>query len=261
MSRRLRLALAAVLLIGAIAAALPAGLRFFLWRWESNLLLRGRLLADELGCLACHAPWAGVEIPNPGSRWGTVPAFGGGNAMMYVSAPAEIAEIIRFGAPKSWLDDPEIRARLESQHLRMPAYGERLSEQELADLVAWVGAVEGIERVQGEGVAEGRELARKHGCLSCHGVEGAGGLPNPGSLGGFVPGFLGRNFADLVTSETEFREWVREGTSQRLGSKAWIRFFWGRQELQMPAFREELSDEEISLLWRWVQAVRKRHGS
>lgn len=261
MTRRLRLGLAVLLLLAASAAALPAGLRVLLWRWESNPLLRGQKLAAELGCPVCHQPWAGVEIPNPGSRWGSVPRFGGGNAMMYVSSPEEIAEFIRFGAPKSWLDDPEIRARLGNQHLRMPAYADRLSETELADLVVWVGVVEGVDRAQGEGVAEGRELARQHGCLSCHAVEGAGGLPNPGSLGGFIPGFSGRNFEDLVKDEAEFREWVREGTSARLASKAWVRFFWNRQKLQMPAYRDELSEEEISALWQWVVAVRERYSS
>ena len=31
----------------------------------------------------------------------------------------------------------------------------------------------------------------KDGCTACHGIEGSGGTANPGSVGGFVPGFLG----------------------------------------------------------------------
>jgi len=246
-------------LLAAAAAAAPWLLRSLLWRWELNPVLRGRLLAAELGCRSCHFPHAGVEIPNPGSRWGTVPRFGSGNAFMYASDRKTIEEFIRFGAPRDWLDDDEVRDRLESQHLRMPAYGQ-LSDRRIADLVAYAGAVEGVGRAGGDEAAAGRELAGRHGCLSCHGVEGSGGLPNPGSLGGFIPGFAGRNFDDLVADEDEFREWVLDGTSSRLAANPLIRTFWRRQQISMPSYREELDDAEVEALWRWVTAVRAEVG-
>ncbi len=244
-----------IVLLAAAVAAAPWLLRSLLWHWELNPVLRGQILASELGCWACHRPHAGVEIPNPGSRWGTVPRFGAGNAFMYAPDRESIAEFIRYGAPREWLDDDEIRARLEQQHLRMPAYG-HLGDDEVADLVAYVSAVEGVDRAGGDEAKAGRELARRHGCLSCHGLEGAGGAPNPGSLGGFIPGFLGRNFDDMVVDEEEFRQWVLDGTSSRLASNPLIRFFWDRQQIAMPAYRGQLTDEEVGELWRWVTAVR-----
>lgn len=250
--RRALLAVAAALL----AAAVPLALRALLWRWEQNPVLRGRLLAEELGCFNCHRPYAGAEIPNPGSRWGTVPRFEAGNAFMYAPERRRIEEFIRYGAPRAWLDGGEVQERLDRQHLRMPVYGERLSDGEVADLVAYVAAVEGVERAGGEAAAAGRQIARDHGCLACHGVEGSGGLANPGSLGGFIPGFLGRNFEDLVDGEEEFREWVLEGTSSRLGESALVRFFWRRQKIAMPAYREELDEEQVADLWRWIEALR-----
>ena len=252
--RRLFVALAALLAALALLA-LPA-VRALLRAWEDNPVLRGRQLADEVGCHSCHLPFASVEIPNAGSRWGSVPRFQAGNASMYVESRAEIEEYIRFGAPRAWLDDEKSRARLEEQPVRMPAYGERFSDRQIRDLVAYAAAVEGVELPGDEAASQGRRIARKHGCLSCHGVEGAGGLPNPGSLGGFIPGFLGRNFEDLVEDEDEFREWILEGTSQRLERKAWVRFFWNRQDISMPAYRDQLSDEEVSHLWSWVEAIR-----
>ncbi len=245
------IALAAVLL-----AALPAG-RWLLWRWELNPVLRGRLLAERQGCMSCHRPYRAVEIPNPGSRWGSVPRFAAGNAMMYVESRAEIEEFIRLGAPRSWLDDARVVERLGRQRLRMPAYGSTLGDDQIADLVAFACAVEGVDLAGGEAVAAGRQLARDHGCLSCHGVEGAGGLPNPGSLGGFVPGFAGRNFTDLVRDEQEFREWVLDGSSSRLAANPVVGFFWRRQKLSMPAYRGDLDDRQIGELWLWVQALRR----
>ena len=248
--------LAAVLLPLALAlAALPAA-RWVLWRWELNPVLRGRLLAEDQGCMSCHRPHRSVEIPNPGSRWGSVPRFEAGNAMMYAETRAEIEEFIRFGVPQAWLDDFEVLERLSEQRLQMPAYGKSLSDEEIADLVAFACAVEAVEPAGGEAAARGRELAKKHGCLSCHGVEGSGGLPNPGSLGGFVPGFLGRNFTDLVRDEAEFREWVLDGTSSRLEANPIARYFWRRQKLAMPAYRGSLDEEQVGDLWRWVRALR-----
>lgn len=244
-----------LLVVGFVS--LPAAGRWLLWKWEQNPILRGRLLAEEAGCLSCHQPFKKIEIPNPGSRWGTIPAFQSGNPMMYDSSDRQgIEEYIRDGAPQSWLSDPEVVKRLSTQHVRMPAYGDLLSDIEIADLVAFVGAIEKVELPDGTEVSAGRDLAVKHGCLSCHGVEGSGGLPNPGSLGGFIPGFLGRNFTDLVSNEDEFRQWILEGSLPRLEKNPLVRYFWQRQKLIMPAYKGELSDEELLQLWAWVLAVR-----
>ncbi len=253
-TRRILPAVLSILVVLALAA-LPA-LRWVLWRWELNPVLRGRLLAESQGCMSCHRPYRSVEIPNPGSRWGSVPRFGAGNAMMYVETRGEIEEFIRFGVPQSWLDDFEVLERLGEQRLQMPAYDASLNDEEIADLVAFASAVEAVDPAGGEAAAPGREVARKHGCLSCHGVEGAGGLPNPGSLGGFVPGFAGGNFTDLVRDQDEFREWVLDGTSSRLAANPIVSFFWRRQRLSMPAYRGALDDQQIDDLWRWAQAVR-----
>lgn len=264
-SKLLKIVVALVVVGVALVVAAPSMVEALLWRWEENPVLRGRILAEEQGCLDCHQPYARTEIPNPGSRWGTVPRFGAGNALMYAESLEEIEEYVRYGAPLIWLGDPEIADRMAEQRIRMPAYEERLDDRQIADLVLWSALVEGV-LAPGESVGEretvsaGRALARKHGCLACHGEEGAGGLPNPGGLGGFIPGFLGRNFEDLVADEAEFREWVRTGSLERLGSKAWVRWFWERQTIDMPAYGETLSDEELGQLWAWIQAVRTELG-
>lgn len=256
LTRRARRLAIGVGVVAAIGAALPLGGRLLLKRWELNPVLRGRLLAAGMGCLACHRPFADIEILNPGSRWGTVPAFQSGNSLMYGTTElSAIEEFIRYGAPRQWLEDPAVRKRLEGQLIRMPAYEDLLSDGEIADLVAFVGVLEGVRL--SDAAKAGRQLARETGCLSCHGVEGAGGIPNPGSISGFIPGFLGRNFTDLVRSEGEFREWVLEGTSSRLERHPVARFFWRRQKLQMPAYRGQLSDEEVGLLWDWVVSARE----
>ena len=253
------LLVAIILVVGLFA--LPWLVRALLWRWEQNPVLRGRQLAAAQGCFTCHQPDGAREIPNPGSRWGTVPRFRTGNAMMYASSRDEIEQFIRLGAPRAWLDDQAARERLASQPVRMPAYGDRLNDQQIADLVAYATAAEAVDLPVGdpadaERVAAGRSLARAQGCTSCHGVEGAGGLPNPGSLGGFIPGFRGRNFRDLVRDRGEFDEWVRTGTSRRLAKNPIVRMFWRRQTIAMPAYRDTLEDQELDQLWAWISSLR-----
>jgi len=245
-----------LLLLVVVIALLPAGVRRVLHGLESTPVLRGRLLAAQVGCLACHSQAQRPEIPNPGSRWGTVPRFGSGNALMYQPTRLGIEEFIRFGAPRKWLDDEAIGLRLATQRLRMPAYGERLDDQQIADLVAYVAVVERVDQAASEAAEAGRELARQHGCFDCHGFDGAGGVANPGSLGGFVPGFAGGNFDHLVRDQEEFCDWVRTGTSSRLQRNPVARFFWRRQVISMPAYGADLSEEELDQLWAWVQAVR-----
>ncbi len=235
---------------------MPWCLRALLWHWELNPVLRGERLAAGQGCFHCHRPDGGREIPNPKSRWGSAPRFRAGNAMMYASTRQEVEEFIRFGAPRSWLDDPAAQDRLNNQLLRMPAYDGRLRDGAIADLVAFASAAEAVDLPTGDDVLAGRALARKHGCTSCHGIEGAGGRANPGSLGGFIPGFAGRNFNDLVRDRAEFDEWVRTGTSSRLERNPVVRFFWRRQTLVMPAYQELLDDAEIDQLWAWIEAIR-----
>lgn len=244
----------AVAVLGALA--LPWMLRALLWQWEQNPVLRGRQVAVAQGCFSCHQPDGGGEIPNPDSRWGSVPRFRAGNAMMYASDRAEIEEFIRFGATRVWLDDPDARDRLGRQRLRMPAFGDRLGAQAIADLVAYAAAAEGVELPGDAQVAAGRSLARAQGCTSCHGVEGAGGLPNPGSLGGFIPGFAGGNFPDLVEGRAEFEAWVRTGSNERLAQNPIIRYFWNRQAISMPAYGDGLDGEQIDQLWAWIQSLR-----
>ena len=252
--------LVAVIAFVAVATT-PWLARTMFWRWELNPVLRGERLAIAQGCFHCHQPDGGKEIPNPGSRWGSVPRFRAGNAMMYATTPAEIEAFIRFGAPEAWINDEAAQARLNDQLVRMPAYDHRLSDDAIDDLVAFATAAETIELPDGEDVVAGRMLARRHGCTACHGVEGAGGRANPRSLGGFIPGFRGRNFDDLVRDRAEFDEWVRTGTSARLARNPIVRFFWRRQTVIMPAYGDHLDPDELDQVWAWVQSLRPSDGA
>ena len=107
--------------------------------------LRGFELAGELGCFACHGPGATGGVPNPGSDEQVIPAWDGGNAMMYVNNEQEIEEWILFGHPERLNHKHESPSDSGSLPLQMPAFEGVISDDELQDLVAYYKAVAAFE--------------------------------------------------------------------------------------------------------------------
>jgi mono/diheme cytochrome c family protein len=229
--------------------------------------LRGFELAGELGCFACHGPGATGGVPNPGSDETVVPAWDGGNAMMYVRNEREIEEWILFGHPErlkdahqhASSDDPAYEDKPDESGylpLSMPAYENVVSDDELKDLVAYYKAVATFEPLPPD-AREGYRLASRLGCFGCHGPGGRVGSKNPGSFKGYVPPWRGQDFEELVADDTELRQWILEGNIDRFESNPAARHFTERQVIRMPAYRSVLDDSELESLIdyiHWLQA-------
>ena len=82
----------------------------------------------------------------------------------------------------------------------------------------------------------GRDAAARLGCFACHGPQGRGDTPNPGSLKGHIPSWSGADFLELARDEGEIREWIREGAPRRLRDNPVAAFFLRRQAIRMPAY-------------------------
>jgi mono/diheme cytochrome c family protein len=169
---------------------------------EETPAVRGQRLAGTLGCFACHGPGGGGGTPNPGSEEKEVPAFTERTQMMYVKTPDDLREYVLDGAPKRRREDPEYRAKMEAAALRMPAYRDFVTAAEVEDLVTYLRAASDQVLPDAEDAAHGAELATELGCAHCHGPLGAGGVANPGSFKGYVPGFWGEDFDELVLTRT-----------------------------------------------------------
>jgi mono/diheme cytochrome c family protein len=248
-------ALVAVALIETAWLAYPA-LRARVLALEETPAARGHRLATELGCFACHGPEGQGGTANPGSEEGEVPAFTERTQMMYVKTTDDLREYILDGAPRRKREDADYEAKMKAAALRMPAYRNFVSAAQLEDLVVYLRAASGQVVPDQALAARGAEIAGELACSACHGQLGAGGVRNPGSFKGYVPGFWGADFDDLVRTDDELRRWIADGEIPRITEHPIGGWFFRRQAIRMPAYGRFRSAEDIDALAAYVRWIR-----
>ena len=235
---------------------------------EETPPVRGERLAATLGCFTCHGPGGTGGIANPtrttadGKNWrtlgseGEVPAFTEQTQMMYVKTTDDLREYILDGAPKRRRDDPDYKAKIEAAALRMPSYRDRISAAQLDDLVVYLRANSGQIVPEEKAAVRGSDLALELDCFGCHGPMGAGGLPNPGSFKGYIPGFWGADFEELVQSDEELETWIEDGQITRIAEHPIGRHFFEGQKVKMPAYEQFVQPADIKALAAYVRWLR-----
>ena len=134
----------------------------------------------------------------------------------------------------------------------MPAYSTKVGTGTFGRLVLGAEVFAGLITVSDETeVRIGLTIAGEMGCFNCHGPMGAGGVANPGTVGGRVPGFYGTSFAHQTASLDGIEGIVREGRPAR---RAWWTP-WKRPALDMPAYGERLDSVEIQLLAHAIRSL------
>ena len=252
-ARLVILTLAALALVESACLAYPV-VRALIIPPRDNAAQRGARLAAELGCFSCHGPGGRGGMPNPGSKTGEVPSFHEGTLMMYAHDDDDVRGYILNGASASKLARPEYRAEMDAQLIRMPAFKDVVTAAQVDDLVAFLRASSGLLAPPAGSPAEhGADVATANACFSCHGMMGIGGVPNPGSLKGYIPGFGGEDFEELVRDDDELRGWIRTGGVPRLRNDALAAHFIERQRVKMPAFGNQLSSADLDAVVAYVR--------
>lgn len=251
---RRRLAKAAFVLAGA---AVLAGLGVRHWRLRNvSAVQRGFSVAAARGCFNCHGPGGVTGLEDPEGRTGGAPGFGHDEVAARARSDDEIREWILNGRPLR-LREEEPADEEDGPLLMMPAWRGRLSEAEVDDLVAYIRAVAELERPSDERAEAGGKAALSLGCFGCHGPQGRGNPPNPGSLKGYIPSWAGDDFPELVRDDAELEEWILDGAPRRLRDHPLASFFLRRQVLKMPAYRGRVSQEELHSLRAYVRWLRR----
>lgn len=211
---------------------------------------RGRAIAVRSGCFGCHGADGTHPIPNPGAPSGSVPKWIGGTWMMWNNSPEDVRAWILDGHPADRKPDADAL-------IAMPAFRHYLNDQEVDDLVAYVLAVSQFGWPQDEQVAGGRDVAVQFGCFGCHGPEGRGLIANPASLKGYIPPWTSHDFVELVRSREEFDQWVQDGVTQRFKRNPAAMAFLDRQPINMPAYGDRISQDQLDQLYAYVEWARK----
>ena len=265
-----RILLVAIALLTAGLLASPRIIQAYWGRRASNPVRRGVARARQLGCFSCHGNLGSTGIKDPGGENLEVPAWSGGMSMMYVESDADIHRFILEGSiPK--VESGETAAAPGGEPpkaaVAMPSFKSELSGSDLEDLTAAFKVLSGMVAPPSDTPGgRGLDRARTWGCFACHGPAGSGGLPNPGSFTGFIPGWHGADFQDMVRDRTEFDTWITKGSIPRLAANPVATHFMSRQRIKMPAYRN-FAKADLDDLWaysRWLDrtggGIRKEAG-
>jgi mono/diheme cytochrome c family protein len=98
----------------------------------------GRDTAARLGCFACHGPQGRGDTPTAGSLKGYIPSWSGTDFPELARDDGEIREWVRDGAPRRLREHPVASFFIRRQSIRMPAYGTRVTEAEIAQIVGYI---------------------------------------------------------------------------------------------------------------------------
>lgn len=216
---------------------------------EMTTTSKGRIVAEKYGCFACHSADGIKGFPNPGSKYSTVPSWQGGTAMMFIHGPDDIRQWVMNGRLDGTSGDT-------AAIVPMPAYGSVMSDQEFKDLELYLRAIMEIIEVDDTTAQKGYDLAKKMGCFSCHGPYGLGGTTNYGGLKGYIPGWEGDDYADLVRNEEELIYWIKYGELERIKDNPFARYFTRNQMNEMPAYDKLLDDEQVNLIIHYINWLR-----
>jgi mono/diheme cytochrome c family protein len=209
---------------------------------------RGLDVARARGCFACHAQGAAPQFPM------AFPEIDASNEI-------ELREWILDGVSLRMRADHEAMELRRQAAIRMPAWRDVLSAREVDAVVSYLRAVSGAQAPSEGRAREGAAAAARLGCFNCHGPEGRGDTPNPGSLKGYIPAWDGLDFTELAVDDAEIREWILDGRPQRLQRNPVARFFMDRQALQMPAFRGHVDAKEIDAIVAYIRWLRGAQAS
>jgi mono/diheme cytochrome c family protein len=184
-----------------------AALAFLEWkRPRGTAFIRGRDHVSDMGCIACHS-----SPTHSHQLW--FPAWSADSG----KHPEAVLKKIREGGEG------------------MPAY-DSFSKGELADVMVYLEAIQGMTRGMPPGVARGLAVAERVGCLHCHGPNGRGGVGNPESIRNRILGFDDPEAMQWAENQTEIEEWIRTGTSRRVEDHWILGPALRRQAIRMPAF-------------------------
>jgi mono/diheme cytochrome c family protein len=108
---------------------------------DDPLAQAGRDAGERLGCFRCHGPGGRGAGRNPGSLKGYIPPWDGADFAELVANDAELSEWILEGRPRRLQANPVARFFLDRQAIRMPAFRNRMSDDDLRAIEGYIASL------------------------------------------------------------------------------------------------------------------------
>jgi len=197
-------------------------------------VVSGAYTYRSFACGACHGQNGRGDV-NPAIP----PLTGAGKEF----TAAQLRRIIDKGA--GVVDDPHAPF--------MPVWGPVISDTQVDQLIAYIKAglpdVRGAEREQvpagASPVVAGATLYESYGCINCHGPNGLGGVPNPGSEDQAVPPLSGSDFRSEFDTPDKIKEVIVGGSV--IGKPPIV---------AMPHWGGVLTDEQVADLVAYIDSFK-----
>jgi mono/diheme cytochrome c family protein len=264
------------ILLGGLVLAVAGTIVFQIEKQpETSPVGRGEKLAHQAGCFACHGRGDGeprFNLRQANDKWAdkTNPTFWDNG----ITESKVLIDWITNGVPA------DKAAKHKTLFIQMPAYKDRLKPDEIEAIAAWIlaeglkitqsGEKEAPAALSAKGPLEpdqlfiaGDHLSRKYGCYQCHGELGQGGVANPDSFKGYIPGLFGQDVAQLTANldRDEIIYWIDHGRGRAIESGLLGKLakkYLDQQATQMPGYRDQLTAAEKGLLADFVILLNKK---
>jgi len=221
---------------------------------HTSPFMRGKSIAQNMGCVGCHETVSPGVIMNPGSLRGIIPNFHSGEStsLFWVENFDEFQEWVRQGVSNR-IKSERLRFNYrDSTAIAMPTYGNNISRDQLSDLYTYFKDKNNFPDPVADAAVNGKRTAQQHGCFACHGLNGVDGISNPGSFKSYIPPWEGDDFNEMAKNDDEIKEWVRTGSLHRYDFNPIARYFLTHQKIKMPAYGTTLNEEEINNLVAYI---------
>ena len=235
------------LLICGVLNLFNTGFRRVFFSGGHNQETIGSQVAQRKGCFNCHGDLGSGGVLNPGGT--PIPSFQNAAFDQRMTSLDDLRAWILDGGPSHSQEK-------NNGSIKMPAYRGKLTRGEVRYLMDFYIAISGAVQPQEAIAKKGLEVAAEKGCFDCHGPGGRIDLPNPFSVTGFVPSWNGPDYGRLVQNEAELRDWILDGGTSRIENNPMAQWFRSRQVINMPAYRDHLTTDELDALVAYIQWLR-----
>ena len=101
----------------------------------------------------------------------------------------------------------------------------------------------------------GRSVAETNSCFRCHGLDGQGGIKNPGSKTGYITPWNTEEFRQPINSKAELKEFILTGIKAHMNPDPEMTANLNKAGLKMPVWQDCIKGKELHALVNYIWSL------